>query len=181
MEIHLVSRNLEVQQNVRDYVQKKIAKLERYFPQASSAQVELSLENTRSAGDRAVVQVTLNCNGTLLRAQDRSADLFASIDTVSNALHRQLERYKAKLYRSENRRRKAAESLAPPTVEDEESVRVVRRKQFPMKPMAPEEAIDEMELLGHDFFLFMNTETQQFNVVYRRSAGDYGVIEPEAL
>ena len=184
MEIHLVSRHADIGEKVREYAHEKIARLERYLTQASSAQVELSLEKTRSAADRAVVQVTLNCNGTMLRAQDRSADFLTSIDTVSSALHRQLDRYKAKLYRSEHRRKKATESLAPP-VEDEEDeeqpVRVVRRKRFAMKPMAPEDAIEEMEFLGHNFFLFMNSDTQEYNVVYRRSTDDYGLIEPEAL
>lgn len=185
MEIQLVGRHPQLTDRVREYATKKIAKLERYLPAVTRAKVELSYEDTKSAADRALVQVTLNCNGTLLRAQERSPDFLTAIDAVSDALHRQLGRYKARLYRSEQRRRKPTAVEEPgPVVEEaaeEEPARIVRRKRFPMKPMPPEEAIDEMERLGHDFFLFMNSETGQYNVVYRREGGDYGLIEPEAL
>lgn len=185
MEMQVVVRSPEIPEKVREYAEKKLARLEHYLSLVNRAQVELSLEKTRSATDRALVQVTLNCNGSILRAQQRSADFFTSIDSAREVLYKQLKRYKAKLYRSENRPRKgfapAATTAPEEPIEESEKARIVRRKRFAMKPMTPEEAIDEMALLGHDFFLFLNSETQQYNVVYRRSAGDYGLIEPEAL
>ncbi len=185
MEIQIVGKHTQITDKVRDYAEKKIARLERYLPRVTRAQVELSMEDTRAASDRAVVQATLNYGGAVLRAQHRSSDLLQSIDAVSDALHRQATRFKARLYRSEQRRRKPAAELAPPPVAELETegepARVVRRKRFPMKPMTAEEALDEMELLGHSFFLFLNSETRQYNVAYKRQAGDYGLIEPEAL
>ncbi len=181
MELHFVGKKMDVPQRVQEYAEEKLSKLERYAPMISGGQVELSIEQTRSAQDRTIVQVTLNINGTVLRAQERAAEFHIAIDRVAHTLESQARRYKAKHYRSEQRRgSKVSEALAePPTLE--EPARVVRRKQFEMKPMEPEDAIDEMELLGHDFFLFQNSATQTFNVVYRRSGGDYGLIEPEAL
>ncbi len=182
MEIQVVSRHPQVTEQVRAYAEKKIARLERYLPIARAAQIELSLEKTRSAADRALVQVTLSCNGAVLRAQDRSADFLTSIDAVSGALRRQIDRYKARVYRSSQRPPKSARGPQPSLAPAEEPPsQVVRSKRFPMKPMTAEDAVHEMELLGHDFFLFMNSETRQHNVVYRRSAGGYGLIEPEAL
>ena len=180
MELHFVGKKIDVPQRVQEYAEQKLSKLERYVPAISGAQVELSLEQTRSAQDRTVVQVTLNINGTILRAQERAAEFHLAIDRVTRSLESQAKRFKAKHCRSEQRRGgKISEALAEPPTTDEPA-RVVRRKQFAMKPMEPEDAIDEMELLGHDFFLFQNAATQTFNVVYRRSGGDYGLIEPEA-
>ena len=136
----------------------------------------------KAAKDRAVVQVTLNCNGTLLRGQERAVDHFKAVDSVAGVLQRQTQRLKAKLYRAEQRGLKASEQLAPPlSMEEEPLGQVVRKKRFVMQSMSPEEAILEMELVGHGFFMFLNSKTQEHNVVYRRSGGDYGLIEPEAL
>ena len=138
----------------------------------------MSKEETK---DRAVVQITLNCNGTLSRGQERAVDHFKAIDSVAGVLQRQTQRLKAKLYSAEQRGRKASEQLVPPLSMGEEPLgQVVRVKRFAMKAMSPEEAVLEMELVGHGCFMFLNAKTQEHNVVYRRSGGDYGLIEPDA-
>ena len=148
----------------------------------TSAQIEISQEKTKSARDRAIVQVTLNCDGRVLRGQERAADHFSATDAVADVLQRQARKHKTKLQRKGHRAVKAGESFAPePTIEEEPPGTIVRTKRFPMKPMTADEAVDELELLGHGFFMFLNSETQEHNVVYRRKGGDYGLIEPDAL
>ncbi|MBI3744290.1 MAG: ribosome-associated translation inhibitor RaiA [Chloroflexi bacterium] len=182
MDIQLLTRNPGIANDVRDYAEKKVTKLERYLPAAARAKIELTFEKTRSVADRAIVQVTLSSNGSMLRAQHRSSDFRTSTDAVVHALERQAQRFKARLYRSEQRHpKKPAEVLGPePAVEPESGV-LVRRKRYAMKPMIADEAIAEMLMLGHDFYMFMNAETREYAVVYRRSAGDFGLIEPEPL
>ena len=149
--------------------------------------MELREENTRSASDRAVAQVTLRSRRTILRAEERTGDMFASIDAVSDKLERRIRRFKGK--RARNHKRAVAEantleaSVSPVAalIEEEETpeeAAIVRRKRFEVYPMDPMEAVEQMELLGHDFFVFLNGETGQINVLYRRRDGTYGLIEP---
>ena len=182
MDIQIISKHFHPDERLEEYVRDKSQRLDRYLPTISKARIELSKEETKAAKDRAVVQVTLNCNGTLLRGQERAVDHFKAVDSVAGVLQRQTQRLKAKLYRAEQRGLKASEQLAPPlSMEEEPLGQVVRKKRFVMQSMSPEEAILEMELVGHGFFMFLNSKTQEHNVVYRRSGGDYGLIEPEAL
>jgi ribosome hibernation promoting factor len=181
MELTIKGKNVEVTERLRDYVRKKIGKLDRYLPTISEAWVELSTEGTKAAQDRQVCQVTVRSNGTILRAEERSEDMFYSIDTVLDKMYRQIARYKGK---RKNRWRGAgapAEPLPAAYEEEfeEETSSIVRYKRFPMTPMSPEEAIEQMELLGHDFFVFFNADEGQINVLYRRKDGNYGVIQPE--
>ena len=181
MELMIKGKNVEVTERLHDYVHKKIGRLDRYLPTISEAWVELSVEGTRAAQDRQVCQVTVRSNGIILRAEERSDDMFNSIDTVLDKMYRQIARYKGK---RQNRWRGsgAAEEPLPPELEEEleeETTEIVRFKRFPMTPMNPEEAIEQMELLGHDFFVFFNAEEGQTNVVYRRKGGNYGVLQPE--
>ena len=176
MELVIKSKNIEVSEHTKRQIEKKIGKLERYLDNVTEAIVELSEEATRSRENRYVVQVTLNCQGTFLRGEERAADLFTALDAVAEVMNRQIRRYKGKFEAKRRRRALEKEELMS---ELEQSGQVVKRKRFPIKPMSVEEAIDQMELLGHDFFLFLDEETEQINVVYRRKGGDYGLLQPE--
>ncbi len=183
MDVIITGRNLEVTDWIRNYVNKKIGKLSRYLPEAREARVELTREKTRDATARETVQVTIWANGSILRAEERSADLFAAVDAVADKMERQIERFKGKRRR---RRQQGTPAAAFPESlrmeEEEETVsgpEIVRVKQFPVSPMSVEEAIDQMELLGHDFFVFYNADANGINVVYRRKDGNYGLLQPE--
>jgi putative sigma-54 modulation protein len=181
MDLIIKGKNVEVTERLRQYVERKIGKLDRYLPTISEAWVELSTEGARAAQDRQVCQVTVRSNGTILRAEERSEDMFTSIDTVLDKMYRQIARYKGK---RKNRWRGAgmsAESVPPELEEEaeEEGSSIVRVKRFPMTPMHPDEAVEQMELLGHDFFVFYNADEGQVNVIYRRKDGDYGLLQPE--
>ena len=181
MDLILKGKNVEVTDRLREYVEQKIGKLDRYLPSISEAWVELSSEETKAAQDRQVCQVTVRSNGTILRAEERSDDMFSAIDTVLDKMYRQIARYKGK---RKNRWRGAGTTVEPLPIalgeELEEEVRsIVRVKRFPMTPMVPEEAVEQMELLGHDFFVFFNAEEGRINVLYRRKGGNYGLLQPE--
>ncbi len=181
MELIIKGKNMEVTERLRDYVDKKIGKLDRYLPTITEAWVELSTEGTRAAQDRQVCQVTVRSNGVILRAEERSDDMFYSIDTVLDKMYRQIARYKG---RRENRWRGTGMSVEPLPLEledelEDESSAIVRTKRFPTRPMHAEEAIEQMELLGHDFFVFYNADDGEVNVLYRRKDGDYGLLQPE--
>jgi putative sigma-54 modulation protein len=179
MELIIKGKNVEVTSRLHDYVEKKIGKLDRYLPTISEAWVELTTEETKAAGDRHVCQVTVRSNGTILRAEERSDDMFTAIDTVLDKMYRQIARYKGK---RQNRWRGATMSPEPLPIEEEmeeEPSNIARVKRFPMTPMGPEEAVEQMELLGHDFFVFFNAEEGRMNVLYRRKTGDYGLLQPE--
>lgn len=180
MELTIVARNLTISDTIRAYIEKRIGRLDRYLPTISEGRVELSTQNTRSAGELHTAQLTVRVGGTILRAEERSPDLFASIDSVLDKMCKQIARFKGKRHHSRTRPRAEA-VLIPEEYEEEEleEGRIVRRKRFPMHPMSEEEAIEQMELLGHDFFVFYNAETAEVNVLYRRKDGDYGLIEPE--
>lgn len=181
MELIIKGKNVEVTDRLRDYVEKKVGKLDRYLPSITEAWVELSTEGTKAAEDRQVCQITVRSNGTILRAEERSDDIFTSIDTVLDKMYRQIARYKGK----RKHRWRSAPSMPEPLpieVEEEEVEElstIVRVKRFPMTPMNAEEAVEQMELLGHDFFVFYNAEEGRINVLYRRKEGNYGLLQPE--
>jgi putative sigma-54 modulation protein len=182
MELIVKGKNVEVTDRLREYVEQKIGKLDRYLPSISEAWVELSSEETKAAQDRQVCQVTVRSNGTILRAEERSDDMFSAIDSVLDKMYRQIARYKGK---RKNRWRGAGTSVEPLPIGLEEEIveedirSIARVKRFPMTPMGPEEAMEQMELLGHDFFVFFNAEEGRINVLYRRKGGNYGLLQPE--
>ena len=181
MELRITGRNMEVTDRLDEYVRRKVAKLDRYLPNIANARMDLSVENTRSADDRQVAQLTIRSErGTILRAEERTADMFASIDTVLDKMYRQIARYKGK--RQKARREAVPEDLGlPPELDElveESEGELVRTKRFSVVPMMPEEAIEQMELLGHDFFVFYNAEENGINVLYRRQDGNYGLLIP---
>lgn len=174
MDIQLNVRNLEITPRLREYVEKKVSKLNRYLPDLEEVRVDLAVESTRSSDQRQVAQLTAWVGGTVLRAEERAGDLFSAIDTAVDKMRRQISRYKER--RQERWQRAGAEVAAPPP--EEEGGALVRIKRFDMVPMTPEEAIEQMELLGHQFFVFLNADEGEINVVYRRRDGNYGLIVP---
>lgn len=192
MQLIVKGRNIEVNDHLRSYVDKKIGKLDRILPDTREIRVELSEQSSRKASQRHVAQVTVRSDTTLLRAEERSGDMFAAIDAATDKLYRQVRRYKGKRRRKIERAQVAAveeewnldeEELEEESEFEEELTggRIVRTKRFPMLPMSEDEAIDQMELLGHDFFVFFNPADAGVNVVYRRSDGDYGLLQPEIV
>ena len=182
MELQITSRNMELSSEVRHYIERKLGKLNHYLPNIVESKVELSRQKTRSSQQHFVVQVTVDSNGTLIRSEERGADLFTAIDKVAAVMSRRIERYKGKLY--DKRKGKKSNSSIRSGVNEAMATakpleKVVKVKQFTIKPMAVDEAIDQMEILGHDFFLFLNTDTEELNLLYRRKDNNYGLIEPK--
>ncbi|MGI6685706.1 MAG: ribosome hibernation-promoting factor, HPF/YfiA family [Bacillota bacterium] len=172
MNIILKGRNIEVTDALREYVDKRLGKLTKYIEGLDEAQVTLLVEK-----DRHRVEVTIPLNGLILRGEEETIDMYSSIDLVIEKLEKQIEKYKSRI----NKRAKN-QTIRGITVKNEENLeepRVVRTKRFAFKPMPVEEAILQMNLLGHNFFVFSNAETDEVNVVYKRKDGNYGLIEPE--
>ena len=181
MEVTIRGRNIEVTPRLQEYVEKKIGKLDRYLPAIDEAHMELAVEKTRSAQDRQVAQLTIRSKGALLRAEERNHDLYTAIDAVLDKMYRQIGRYKGK---HQDRAREGAvepegEEQPAGAKADNIAGRIVRTKSFRMVSINPEEAIEQMELLGHDFYVFFNAEAGAINVLYRRQDGNYGLIQPE--
>lgn len=190
MNVEIHAKNLEVDDRLRNYVEKKVNRLDRYLPHIAAVRVDLGTEHRRKAGDRPVAQLTVrNERGTILRAEDKQqADIFAAVDTVVDKIYRQISRYKGKrLRRTGERFAQVEPELAAaelPPIQDEDELdadleKIVRRKQIELSPMNEQEAIDQMELLGHSFFVFYNADTSAVNVLYHRENGDYGLLEPQ--
>lgn len=176
MQIVINGKNVEITDQLRSYIEKKVTKLDRFLPNIGEARVDLASQSTRSAGDREVVQLTLHANGTVLRAEERSSDMQAALDIVMDRMTRQIERYKGKHWRSLNRTQ--ARDMAAPA-EPESEYDLVRVKKFETHAMTVDEAIEQMELLGHDFFAFYEVGENMFSVIYKRRDGGYGLLQPE--
>ncbi len=174
MEFLIKGKNIELTEEVDKYAQRRLGKLRRHLSNISKVKVELTQEKTKSSERRYTAQVTIDHHGTLLRGEERAGDIFTAIDAAANTVDRQVERYKGKLY---DKRKRPLSLRGRAAIEEE--AKVVKVKHFPIKPMSPEEAIDQMELLGHNFFIFFNQDTSQLSVLYRRKDGNYGLIEPE--
>jgi putative sigma-54 modulation protein len=178
-------RNINITPRLEEYVDKKVGKLDRYLPTIDEARMELAVEETRSAQHSQIAQLTVRSRGHILRAEERAQDIFAAIDAVAEKMQRQITRYKDRLYERGAPRSARTESIRIPELEllpesEEEPLgTIVRTKKFPVTPMDAEEAIEQMELLGHDFFVFFNSEVNGINVLYRRKTGDYGLLQPE--
>lgn len=191
MPINIYSKNIDLDSEAEEYVQRKFTRLERHLDAISDSKLEVSRTSSRSQTARIVAQMTLQTSGRTLRAQESAPSLFAAIDAVPTVMDGQIQRYKGKFYRSGKARRRSRispakeQGLSPagevPDEPDDELIdeleTVVRTKRFAMKPMTVGEAIMEMELLSHGFFFFHNMDTGNYNVVYRRSDGDHGLIE----
>jgi ribosome hibernation promoting factor len=180
MKLQIIAKNnVEVSGTIQAYVEKKVGKLGRYLATLDEAKVEISREGTKLPEQRFTVQVTLDSRGVLIRAQEKSKDMRTAIDKVVNVLSKRIERYKGKLYDKSRGVSFARQGVAIEEEEIEAPKRVVKNKRFLVKPMPIDEAISQMELLGHDFFLFLDADTERLNLLYRRDDGNYGLIEPE--
>ncbi len=182
VEIEVTLRHIESEPIIKKYAVDKLDRVVHSLPNLRSALVEITFEHTRPAGKQYVVQVTLAANGTLLRAEDRGPSPHAAVDSVHDMLERRIRDWKGRVYFQRRREsaayQEAVETEATRRRPEDQIDRIVRVKSYEMKPMFPEDAIEQMELLGHDFFFFFNAETSQYNVIYRRKAGGYGLIEP---
>jgi len=180
MQLQVKGRNLEVSDAIRSYAEEKLGKLDRQLTDPR-VELELMVEKNPAIADNHVAEATIWTNGPVLRAREASSDLRASIDQLVDKLERQVTRYKT---RGRSRRRRAARSDGPaaetmPVFVDEADPLVVKSKQFAVGPMSPGEAVLQLELIGHDFFVFRNGDSNEINVVYRRRDGNFGLIEPQ--
>lgn len=192
--IRVQGKSLRVTQALRSHIYQKLSKLPRYLDQIQDAQVVLSVSRDRSKGRGQIAEMTVWCDGLVLRAQESSDDMYTSIDRAAEKLERQIEKFRSRMIekrrRDEARRRLrrresasaavGAEGVMLPAGESQAAPRIVRRKRFTMKPMSLEEAAVQMDLLGHSFFVFRRDPGEEINVLYRRQDGDLGLIEPEA-
>ena len=167
-------KNIEITNGLREAVIDKLSKLERYFTPDTEVNVTLSVEK-----DRQRIEVTIPIKGTIIRAEQVSTDMYASIDLVEAVLERQLRKYKNKIVDQKQSAMALSQVFLEEETGEEDEIKIVHSKKFAIKPMDIEEACVQMELLGHDFFVFRNAETDEVNVVYKRKGNTYGLIEPE--
>lgn len=182
--VTVFGRNMDVSDRLNDYVEKKASRLDRFLPGIDETRVDLAyVKSARSATDRQVAQITVRGKKFILRAEERAEDIFVAFDQAMDKMQRQMERYKGKRFRGRGDGKSVGELIAEEIIDEEELVEespIVRRKRFALTPMDENEAIEQMELLGHEnFFIFFNFHTNSINVVYKRRDGTYGLIEPE--
>src|SRR5687767_11887627 len=179
MRLQVKGRNLEVSEQIRKYAEDKLGKLDRLVNDPTRVELELLVEKNPSIAANHVAEATVWTKGPVLRARESSADMKASIDQLVDKLERQVKRYREKR-RSPRRHTRADSGVeAPPVTTSQGEPMIVKTKQFAVKPMSAEEAVLQLELVGHDFFVFRNSESDEVNVVYRRRDGGYGLIEPQ--
>ncbi|MCI9179187.1 MAG: ribosome-associated translation inhibitor RaiA [Lachnospiraceae bacterium] len=175
MRYTIVGRNIEVTPGLREAVEDKIGKLDRYFTPDTEVNVTMSVQRERQN-----IEVTIPIKGSIIRAEESSSDMYVSIDLVEEVIERQILKYKKKLVdRKQSSPSFSDTFLQEDTPISEDEIKIVKTKKFAVKPMDPEEACLQMELLGHSFYVFLNSESDQVCVVYRRKGGTYGLIEPE--
>ena len=174
MKFIITGKNIEVTAGLRSAVEEKIGKLDKYFSEEVTANVTLSVEKERQK-----IEVTIPIKGNIIRAEEVSNDMYVSIDLVEEIIERQMRRYKTRLVNAKQAAAEFSKIYIEDDYEDEPDVKIVRTKKFGVKPMNPEEACVQMELLQHNFYVFLNSETDEVNVVYKRKNNTYGLIEPE--
>jgi len=186
LDVEIYGRSMEVTDRIKDYVTKKVAKLDRYLPGIDEARVDLAyVKSARSAADRQVAQITVRGKGFILRSEERADDIFAATDAALEKMQHRIEHYKGKHYRGRGDGKSVGEVVEPVAEEEGEEVAaagplIARRKRFVLAPMDELEALEQMDLLGHEnFFIFFNANTNSVNVLYHRRDGTYGLIEPE--
>ena len=174
MNITVKGKNVEVTDALREYAEKKVSKVSKFFEKSPvGAQVTLSTERGRH-----IVDITVQVNGLLLRGEEKSSDMYGSIDGAIEKIERQVHKFKTRI----NRRLHEENQVVlnpPPAHEEAAAPQIKRTKRFAIKPMSAEEAVMQMDLLGHDFYVFSNSDSEEVNVVYKRKDGHYGLIEPE--
>ena len=176
--LQVKGKNVDVTDSLKDYALQKLGKLDKHLNDAARLELELHVERNPSISQNQVAEATIWTKGPVLRARESSTDMKASIDLLVEKLERQARRYRDKRRRGPGRGNHNNIAEGIPVVADEERPVIVKTKQFAIKPMTPEEAVLQLELIGHDFFVFQNADTNDVNVVYRRRDGNYGLIEP---
>ena len=170
----MYGKNIEVTEGLKMAVEDKLSKLSRYFVDDTEVHVTFSIE-----GDAQKIEVTIPMRNTMIRAEEESDDMYSAIDVVQEMLERQLRKYKNKLVDQKQNAVGLSKAFLDEAIDEEDEIRIIRTKRFAVKPMDIEEACIQMELLGHNFFVFRNAETDEVNVVYKRKGNTYGLIEPE--
>lgn len=175
MNIIISGKNIEITEALKERVTKKVGKLDKFFSNDTEAHVTLSVQKARQ-----IVEVTISFNGIVLRAEESNDDMYTSIDKTIDLLERQIRKNKTRLSRRLHDNDFRIDNVKfPEEIQEEKEFKIVRSKRFAIKPMDVEEAILQMNLLGHEFFMFYNADSRQVNVVYKRKDGNYGLIEPE--
>lgn len=170
----ITGRNIDVTEGLKSAIYDKIGKLERYFTEDTEVHVTLSVEKERQK-----IEITIPVKGSIIRSEQTSNDMYVSIDLVEEIIERQLKKYKNKIVDRQQAAANFTKEYIEKDYEDDEEVKIIRTKRFGIKPMYPEDACIQMDLLGHNFFVFLNAETEEVNVVYKRKGNTYGLIEPE--
>jgi putative sigma-54 modulation protein len=176
MRLQVKGKNVEVSDSIRSYAEEKLKKLDRQLHELTVVELELAVERNPSIAANQVAEATVWTKGPVLRAREASTDMKASIDQLTDKLARQVKHYRAK--RSRRAGRNDGDHGGAPVARDEPEPQIVKSKQFAVKPMTAEEAVLQLELIGHDFFVFRDADSGEINVVYRRNSGGYGLIEP---
>jgi putative sigma-54 modulation protein len=178
MQLHVKGKNVEVSESIRTYAEEKLRKLDRQLHELTQVELELSVEKNPSIAANQVAEATVWTKGPTLRVTEASSDMKASIDQLTEKLLRQVKDYRDRRSRRGHRGSAGADGGGMPVMPEEAEQQIVKSKQFAVKPMTAEEAVLQLELIGHDFFVFRNADSGEINVVYRRKAGGYGLIEP---
>lgn len=174
MKFDIIGRNIDVTPGLKSAVEDKLGKLEKYFNEETLIHVTLSVEKERQK-----IEVTIPVKGSIIRSEQVSSDMYVSIDLVEEIIERQLKKYKNKIVEKQQAAAIFSQQFVDNDDADDEEIKIIRSKKFEIKPMYPEDACVQMELLGHSFYVFINAETDQVNVVYKRKGDTYGLIEPE--
>ena len=174
MKYIISGKGIDVTEGLKSAIYDKLGKLERYFTPSTEVHVTLSVERERQR-----IEVTIPMKGNIIRAEEVSDDMYVSIDLVEDIIERQLRKHKNKIIDKKQAGNGFSDAFMQEEYEDEDAIRITRIKQFALKPMDPEEACVQMDLLGHSFYVFRNAETDEVCVVYKRKGGEYGLIEPE--
>ena len=174
MKFIIIGKNIDVTPGLKDAVESKLGKLQRYFTPDTEIHVTLSVQKEHQK-----IEVTIPVKGNIIRSEQESDDMYVSIDLVEEVIERQLRKYKNKLIDKEQNAAHLSQSFIEADDFEDEDIQIIRSKKSAMKPMDPEEACVQMELIGHNFFVFRNSETDEVNVVYKRKGNTYGLIEPE--
>lgn len=193
MHVTVTGRNVDLTPTLREYLLDKLRRAQKHFDHQLEVTAMLSVAKNPSIANSQTAEVTLKVNGTTIRGEESTENMYASIDLVADKIERQLRKYKTRYWAHTERKARNGNGALSVSAEDDSDVainralttdeirpKIVRSKRFPLKPMTPEEAAAHMDLLGHDFFMFINSETGQVNTVYHRRDGNYGLIEPDA-
>ena len=177
MKVTVIAKNMELTDALKEIVQKKISKLEKYFESNIEAKATLTVQKNRQ-----IIEVTIPFNGVILRGEEATSDMYKSLDLVGDKLERQIRKQKTRLSRKHGGSLRFGEinSMGLKSDEEEEG-KLVKVKKFGVKPMNSEEAILQMDLLGHNFFVYQDADSNKVNVIYKRKDGDYGLLEPEFI